>query len=119
MAGADETQPLPVDGRDVWPTLTAGKPSPHDAILLNTTPDVGAVRVGDWKLVVHERAKKSTLELFDLQADPSEKSNVADKYPDRVAELQKALAAFAAEAAEPKQAPMAKGFQVPKVWGEQ
>ena len=43
---------------DIWPTLTQGKPSPHDAILLNTTPNGGAVRAGDWKLVVQNRRRR-------------------------------------------------------------
>ena len=111
LAGAAEAQPLPVDGRDLWPTLTAGKPSPHEAILINTTPDSGAVRVGDWKLVVHRRKTKTTTELFDLHADPSEKTDAADRYPDRVEELRKTLAAFAAEAAPPKQRPDGQGVQ--------
>src|SRR4051812_40468509 len=38
LCGASGEQPLPVDGLDVWPTLTEGRRSPHDAILLNTTP---------------------------------------------------------------------------------
>src|SRR5207248_2793945 len=44
LCGAKAEQRLPVDGLDIWPTLTAGKPSPHDAILINTTPHTGAVR---------------------------------------------------------------------------
>ena len=52
LAGAKAEQKLPLDGLDIWPTLTQGKPSPHEAILLNTTPTSGAVRAGDWKLVV-------------------------------------------------------------------
>ena len=43
-------QKLPLDGRDIWPTITEGKPSPHDEILLNTEAHRGAIRVGDWKL---------------------------------------------------------------------
>mgnify|MGYP003704146777 CR=1 FL=1 len=52
LVGAKTDQPLPPDGLDLWPVLTAGAKSPHDAILLNTTPKNGALRMGDWKLVV-------------------------------------------------------------------
>ena len=52
LAGAEPGQSLPLDGRDAWPTIIAGAPSPHDAILLNATPQAGAIRVGDWKLIV-------------------------------------------------------------------
>jgi arylsulfatase A-like enzyme len=53
LAGASAEQPLPVDGRDLWPALTAGAPSPHELIVLNAAPNAGAVRAGDWKLVLN------------------------------------------------------------------
>jgi arylsulfatase A-like enzyme len=128
LAGAKAEQPLPVDGRDIWPTLTEGKPTPHDAILLNTTPAGGAVRAGDWKLVVKNgaddpdgeapNAGPKTVEVFNLKDDPYEKTNLAGKEPKRVEELQKRLAAYAKEAVAPKSKPKPKGFESPKVWGE-
>jgi arylsulfatase A-like enzyme len=131
LAGAKLDQKLPLDGKDVWPTLTEGKPSPHDAILLNTTPNAGAVRVGDWKLVVNgggaddpdggpvpQKAGKGGVELFDLKADPFEKTNLADKHPERVKELRAKLDALAKQAVPPKAKPRPADFVVPKVWGE-
>src|SRR5262249_46737815 len=53
LAGASLAQPLPLDGRDAWPTITEGRPSPHEEILLNTTPNQGAIRMGDWKLILN------------------------------------------------------------------
>lgn len=53
LAGAKVEQQLPLDGKDAWPTIAAGKPSPHEDILLNTTPSNGAIRAGNWKLVVN------------------------------------------------------------------
>lgn len=118
-----------VDGLDVWPMLTAGEPSPHDAILLNTTPQVGAVRVGDWKLIArdgednHEtgaskRLRKPIRELFNLKDDPFEKTNLADDQPAKVQELQSALDQFAEQAVPPKAKDRPKDFVTPKVWGE-
>lgn len=53
LAGADlSKQKLPLDGKDAWETIAKGAPSPHEAILLNATPLNGAIRMGDWKLVV-------------------------------------------------------------------
>lgn len=129
LAGASADQPLPVDGRDLWPTLAEGKPSPHDLILLNTTPTGGAVRAGNWKLVVQggtddpdgkpaKQSEKTVIELFDLRADPNERTNLADRHPDRVKELRAKLATLAAQAVPPKAAPKPKGFVTPKVWGE-
>lgn len=53
LAGASLRQELPVDGLDIWPVLSRGRRSPHDAILINAEPKRGAVRVGDWKLVLN------------------------------------------------------------------
>jgi arylsulfatase A-like enzyme len=143
LAGASSEQKLPLDGRDAWPTIVAGKPSPHDEILHNTTPANGAIRVGNWKLVLngglHEggsealaeapaakakQGKKNqpaaaeSVELFNLADDPYEKTNLAGKEPARVKDLQTRLAAYAKSALPPKAAPQPAGFQVPKVWGE-
>jgi arylsulfatase A-like enzyme len=131
LCGAKAEQKLPLDGRDIWPTLTEGKPSPHDAILLNTTPNTGAIRAGDWKLVVRtgtddpdgnppkkKKDVKAGTELFNLKDDPFEKTNLAEKHPDKLKELQGKLAAFAREAVPPKTRPKPKDFVSPKVWGE-
>lgn len=131
LAGAKLEQKLPLDGRDIWPTLTEGKPSPHDAILLNTTPNTGGVRVGDWKLVVingpedpdgnpvpKKKNVNPSVELFNLKDDPYEKKNRAAENPDKVEQLQKVLAAFAREAVPPKAHPQPADFKAPKVWGE-
>ena len=53
LAGVSLEQKLPIDGKDVWATITKGAPSPHEEILLNTSPVSGAIRMGDWKLVVN------------------------------------------------------------------
>jgi arylsulfatase A-like enzyme len=131
LAGAKVEQKLPLDGLDVWPVLTEGKPTPHTSILLNTTPATGAVRAGDWKLVVKNgdddpdgEAKapkpsgKESVELFNLKEDFAEKTNLAEKNPEIVKELKGILAGYAKLAVAPKSAPKAKGFVTPKVWGE-
>jgi arylsulfatase A-like enzyme len=130
LGGATAEQRLRVDGLDIWPTLAQGKPSPHDAILLNTTPNAGAIRMGDWKLVVRTGADdpdgnppkkknaKASTELFNLKDDPYEQTNLADKQPDKLKELQARLAAFAKQAVPPKARPRPADFVVPKVWGE-
>ncbi|MDO8541445.1 MAG: arylsulfatase [Opitutaceae bacterium] len=53
LAGVSLAQKHPLDGRDAWPSITQGAPSPHDDILHNITATGGAIRVGDWKLVVN------------------------------------------------------------------
>jgi arylsulfatase A-like enzyme len=139
LAGAKLDQANPLDGRDLWPALTGGKVAPRDPIVLNVTPNGGAIRVGNMKLVaggnfdVHEGAddtpdtkankKKAPapekIELFDLSKDPSEEKNLAAEQLDKVIELRALLAKYAAEAVPPKSAPKPAGFKTPKVWGEQ
>ena len=129
LCGAQQAGDLPMDGLDIWPTLTKGAKSPHDVILLNTAPQAGAVRSGDWKLISHDsapRGKKAAgkrrnaddVELFNLAQDPYEKTNVADDQPEKVEQLQNALAKFAKEAVPPKAVPQPKDYKAPAVWGE-
>lgn len=136
LAGAPLEQSLPIDGRDVWDVINSGAASPHDAIVLNSAPNGGAIRVGNWKLVLNgalttdeessaplkRPGKRGTkgegVELFDLKNDPSEKNNLASSNPDKVRELQLKYEAFAKEAVAPKSAPKGKGFRTPKVWGQ-
>jgi arylsulfatase A-like enzyme len=128
LCGAEAAQPLPLDGRDIWPTMTEGKPSPHDAILLNTTPNTGAVRMGEWKLVVKsgvdgedgpsEKLTKESAELFHLAFDPYETTNLAESHSEKVRELRAKLEEFALQAVAPKIRPKPNDFVSPDVWGE-
>jgi arylsulfatase A-like enzyme len=128
LAGAKAEQKLPLDGLDIWPCIEKNAPSPHESILLNATPSGGAVRVGDWKLVVKNgdddpdggavKPGKKSEELFNLKDDPYEKTDLAAKNPDKLKELKVILANYAKQAVPPKSAPKPKGFVSPKVWGE-
>ena len=140
LAGAKMEQKLAPDGRDIWPVLTAGAKSPHDAILLNTTPSHGAIRMGNWKLVLNggatahlgadgeptpkgegkkkKQAPTNGVELFNLAEDISEKTNLAEKHPGKVKELRARIDDFAKQAVPPKSAAKATSFKSPKVWGE-
>ena len=53
-----------------------------------------AIRIGNWKLVA---AAKQPWELYDLTADRSETKNLAEKMPEKVAELAKQWEAKEAE----------------------
>ena len=121
-------QALPIDGRDAWPTIAQGRPSPHEEILLNSTPANGAIRRGDWKLVYNggisansagRQASEKIFELFNLSKDPYEKNNLIEKYPLKSQELKRRLELYATQAAVPNVPPnkMPKGFKVPKIWG--
>lgn len=130
ICNAKAEGPNALDGRDQAATLTGGLPPERESILINTTPNNGAVRAGDWKLVVHngdddpdgntpKKAKaKTSVELFDLKADPYEKTNKAGDEPARVTAMKAMLAAYQKQAVAPKAKPKAADFVTPKVWGE-
>ena len=56
-----------------------------------------AIRSGDWKLV----AEKNRIELFDLQKDLSETTNLAAKHPQVVSELTDKYNTWLDEMADP------------------
>jgi arylsulfatase A-like enzyme len=131
LAGAKLEQEFPLDGLDAWGALAKGKPSPHTEILLNATPRNGALRMGDWKLVLNggigageddnnanEPSGGATLELFNLASDPYEKQNLAAQQPAKVKALRARYETLAQQAIPPKAKPKAADFKSPKVWGE-
>lgn len=112
LAGASVEQKLRVDGMDIWPVLTNGAKSPHDALLLaGTVPGKAAVRMGDWKLLVNPSDKDAEetsddaaktagkVELYNLTDDIGESKNLADANPEKVKELRARLDAFQKNAA--------------------
>lgn len=83
-------QDRPYDGVDLVQKVLKEEPA-HDALFWRQG-SAKAVRQGDWKLVVSERTGKTW--LFDLSKDISEKTNLAQENPQKVAELQGALKAW-------------------------
>ena len=114
LASASPKQKLAPDGLDVWPTLTRGAKSPHDAILLvGASPAKAAVRMGDWKLLVNATEKdaeeapgdepktRGNVELYNLADDVSESKNLAATQPGKVKQLRARLDAFLKDAVPP------------------
>ncbi len=99
-AGASLPEGVAIDGRSMLPAATGqgGVERPDDAIFWSSGY-YRVVRQGDWKLQVNGRQEQTW--LFDLAADPTEQTNLADARPDKVADLQALLDAHYADARPP------------------
>jgi arylsulfatase A-like enzyme len=100
LAGGSTGKAKPLDGMNVWPAMSEGKPSPRTEIVYNVEPFRAAIRQGDWKLVWRTLLPAS-VELYNLAQDPSEKNNLAAQNPDKVAALEKRANELAATMTKP------------------
>ncbi|HEX7038296.1 MAG TPA: sulfatase-like hydrolase/transferase [Pseudomonadales bacterium] len=95
--------PLPadrrIDGVDLLPYVTGqAEGAPHETLFWRQGYQQAVLHDG-WKLITTERPP--TDRLFHLATDPTEQHDVADRNPERVAQLKALLAAHNAEQAEP------------------
>lgn len=98
LAGASTAATKPLDGVDLWPALTSA--GGRTEIVYNVEPSQAAIRQGRWKLHWLPTLPPS-VELFDLDADPGESTNLAPGHPEVVAALQARAEALAREMAPP------------------
>ena len=110
MAGASRKKDQPCDGVSMIPALKGGK-GPREAVYSffphsPAVPDwMGpsiCVRKGDWKLIraFYDAPDQSNrYELYNLAQDIGEQHNLADRYPDRVKELDALIDTFLADTA--------------------
>jgi uncharacterized sulfatase len=88
-----------IDGVDLLPYVRGERAGVPHRELFWRTGHYQVALVDGWKLQVNERPPGTTW-LFDLNTDPTERTNLAGREPERVAALRRALAAHAAEQAE-------------------
>jgi len=107
LAGGSLDQSAPVDGLDIWPALTEGARSPHEALLLcGLARGQAAIRKGNWKLLVG--AAGPEVQLYDLDADIGESTDLSTEQPEKVKELRTLLKAWLSTAAAPGNADAAE-----------
>lgn len=98
-AGVDLPTDRKIDGVDLLPFLTGeNDAAPHDVVIWREGY-YQAVLADGWKLQVSDRPNINR--LYHLSEDPTEQTEVADQYPDKVAELKTILAAHNAEQVAP------------------
>ena len=81
LGGASLDQERPLDGKNMTDVIFSYSKSPRDEIIFEVSGSVRfpAIRMGRYKLVGKE--------LYDLEADPSEKTDIATKHPEIVKQL--------------------------------
>jgi arylsulfatase A-like enzyme len=86
-AGIATNLKTPLDGVDLLPYVKGDKTErPHQTLYWKHGPS-WAIRDGDLKLLVADKSMTEP-ELYDLAADPSEKTNLAKERADKVKQLQ-------------------------------
>ncbi|NWG52090.1 MAG: sulfatase [Hydrogenophilaceae bacterium] len=81
-AGARLPEGVAIDGADLLPLATGeSEAAPHEALFWRSG-HYRVVRQGDWKLQVSDRPERAW--LYNLADDPTEETNLAERYPERV-----------------------------------
>ena len=89
LAGADAPSDRIIDGKDIRPLMFGGEDatSPHDAFFYYFKDNIDAVRSGKWKLHIR-KGDEEVRELYNLETDIGETTNLYDQYPEVVKELE-------------------------------
>ncbi len=79
-----ERRPLPLEGKSLVPIFHGEQRTAHEQLCWST-PRNQAIRMGRWKLVNQRHGQD--WELYDLETDGTETTNLAEKYPERVQQM--------------------------------
>ena len=92
--------PKNIDGISFLPELiSCGEQDKHDYLYWEFHENNGrqAIRKGNWKAVRYDVHNNGKIELYDLDADISETTDLADVYPDMIAEFDSLMSASRTE----------------------
>ncbi len=84
-AGAEVPTDRVMDGVNLMPFLTGENAAAPHATLFWRSGHYRTLLAGDWKLQTSENPKE--MWLFDMKTDPTEKTNLAETNPDKLAEI--------------------------------
>jgi len=91
IAGLSKGNPKNLDGASFKAHLLEQKDFPDRDIFFGYEPKLGtAMRRGDWKMIV----KEENVQLFNLQLDPQEITDVADQHPGVTRSMKQAIDRF-------------------------
>ncbi len=92
------------DGRNILPAITGNQDFPEFEFFYFRGKRIECIRYGEWKLRLSRHLRTDlgendplTPELFNLDLDPSERYNVADRHPAMVEEMLRKMQRKAAE----------------------
>ncbi len=89
-----KTAPADSDGLSFLAELTGKRQAEHDALYWEFPEGAGAraMRMGKWKgLILNTNKGNKKMQLFNLDRDEREENNLADRYPNIVAEIQQKM----------------------------
>jgi len=137
LAGVTGPDPNPLDGRDMLDVIRGDAKAPKRdwfSYIAQGSPDKIAICDGTWKLAVvggsvldvtveqavrtEDSKTKPSVELFNLDRDPGERTNLVAERPDIVAKLLERLKEFRRLkiSGVPDFQEGRKGFKAPKDW---
>lgn len=90
LVGYQPANDLQWDGISQWPGLLGAPFDPPQRVIYIAKTNERSLRLGDWKLI---QPAKGPAQLYNIVADPFEKTDAAASEPQRLEELKKRLAA--------------------------
>jgi len=133
LAGGSLKQSKPIDGFDMKDALLNDKVVERE-ILHNASVFTGALRQGDWKIVINGQVDSNELlgpdrhidnqspaerkiEVFNIKEDPYERNDLSPSNPEKRRTLWDRYQWYARQAVPHLSVPDRKDFKAPEVWG--